>query len=448
MNKILSGLIVAVISFSTLPSFAAGDTKIVYEDEVQKIQTLIKSSEFKQAEINTKILLEQYPDNLELKAILARLYKWQNKYDESLELYNQVLSKTPDNQDLKVEYNNLLVTKEIDDLKELQNKVGPYQYEERLKEFYKSGKDIYTGGYMLGIYYIKNREFKKAADIFEELHKIYPNDTDFNILYLESLLESKDYKTAKQVYSNIEEEEISFINKNRDDLTYRLDKNYFSLKGGYYLYSAGLPSEKEVSLELSQQLGNFTLVPKVSNISRFGLNDSQIAADFYSTLGEKRWGYISLSASPDAEFLPVWTAGAEVYQGIGIAEFSLGYNRLNFKDLGVNIVKPGVRVYLPGNFAIEEKLNIVPEQQTMLLLSTINYEPNHKFKAFYTIGIGQLAERITSTQDLQKLNTYVHTVGLQYRFMPQISLNTEFLYNYREGLYDIKGASIFTRYWW
>lgn len=419
-----------------------------YDSSLNLIQEKIKNSNFKDATTDTLILLQKYPNNIELKSILARLYRWQNKYDESIKLYKEVIQQNPNDQEIVAEYNKFAIAKELIDLKESKNSLPAYQYEQKLTDFYNSGKDIYNGGYLLGMYYIEKRNYKKASEVFEELHKIYSTDRDINILYIESLIESKNYAKAKLVYDNIEEEEISLINKDRGDISYRLEKNYFSIRGGLFQYSKGLPNEREFTLEMSQQLGDFTLVPKVSNINRFNLSDNQLGLDFYANLGDRRWGVVSASISPDAEFLPVWTAGAEVYQGLGNSEFSLGYTRMNFADTGVNIVKPGVRIYLPYNIAIEEKLNIVPETQSMLLLSTLNFEPNHKFRGFYTLGVGQLAERITSSQDIQKLNTYTHTIGLQYRFMPQLSLNSEFMYNYREGLYDVKGASIYTRYWW
>jgi YaiO family outer membrane protein len=453
-KKIIYSLISVLLAYQPV-AFAADITTnttaaMSYEEGLAKIQGLIKSSDFKRAEDLTNEMLRIYPGNQEFQSILARLYSWQGKYEDSVKLYQDILSKKY-SPEVKTELDKVIASKNLDDIKNLQSMVGPKEYEAKLREYYESGKDPYNSGYLLGMHYIEDRDFDKAAKVFEELQTRFPKDTNLKILYLESLIENKNYTVARKYYSDLkqeEEEEVAFIDRNRGDLEYKLHNNYFMLKGGYYLYPPNIQNEKELTLELSQGIGNFTLIPRYSNISRYGLNDNQLGLDLYSTLGSKRYGYVSFTASPDAQFLPVWTAGAEIFQGIDNFEFSFGYTRMNFQTSGVNILKPGVRVYLPLRTSIDEKLYYVPDNQAYSLLSTLNWEPSHIFSAFYTFGFGQLAERLTSSQDLSKLNSFSHTLGLRYRFMPELSINTEFLWTHREGLYDITGASVYTKYWW
>jgi YaiO family outer membrane protein len=457
MKKIFLYPVILFMIFIQQNAYSAETTNnqstINYENELNKIKKFIKFSDFKNAEELSLKMLAKYPGNQDLSLILANIYTWQKKYNEAIKVYQDILlaNYSPE---IKNEMDKVITKKALDDVLELKRQIGPEEYKQKLLEFYKTGIDTYNSGYELGMIYFENREYDKAASLFDDLITKFPNEVNFKILFLEALLANKNFSVAKKFYTGLkvnpeEDEEITYIDKNRKDITYRLKNNYFQLKGGYYVYPPNIQNSREFTAELSQQFADFTFIPRITNISRFSLNDSQVGLDVYYPLGNgTRYGLASVTFSPDAEFLPVWTAGAEIFQNIGNYEFSIGYTRMNFKDTGANILKPGVRAYLPFNASIEEKLFFVPEQQAYSLLSTINWEPNYQFNAYYTFGFGQLAEKINSSEDLKKVNSSSHTIGIRYRLIPEVSLNTEFSYIRRENLYEITGASMYTSYWW
>jgi YaiO family outer membrane protein len=183
---------------------------------------------------------------------------------------------------------------------------------------------------------------------------------------------------------------------------------------------------------------------------RFGLHDNQVSLDVYSKLGEKtkRWGYISMSVSPDAQFLPKTAFGGEIYQGYGKSEISLGFRRMNFSDTSINMFFPGIIYYLSSGFALNEKIYIIPQNATFSLVSTLNYEPNYRFRGLYSLAAGNAADRIGSLQDLQKYDTVSNRLRAEYRFVPAVSIGAEISYEYRAHLYNTYGATLFSSYWW
>jgi YaiO family outer membrane protein len=162
----------------------------------------------------------------------------------------------------------------------------------------------------------------------------------------------------------------------------------------------------------------------------------------------KRWGYISLSVSPDAQFLPKTAFGGEIYQGYGKSEISLGYKRMNFSDTSIDMFFPGVIFYLPSSFALNEKIYMIPQNSTFSLVSTLNYEPNYRIRSLCSLAAGNAADRFGSVQDVQKYTTVASRLRTEYRFVPSVSVGAEISYEYRAHLYSTYGGTLFSSYWW
>lgn len=227
-------------------------------------------------------------------------------------------------------------------------------------------------------------------------------------------------------------------------------QNYLMVKGAFYEYNKGVDDERSYTIELSRRIRKLTIITRYTNIHRFGLKDNQAGFDIYSTLGKgtKRWGYVALSFSPDADFLPRLTVGGAVYQGYRNFEFSAGYTHMRFKTSRVDIFIPGIIVYFPYGFFLDERLYIIPENDTSALVSKLNYKPDDKINGFYSFAFGKSAEEIGALQDVEEFTTYSHRLGVEYRINAPFSVGTELYYRHRKGLYDTTGVSIFMRYWW
>lgn len=445
IRKLSFILILILIPVSTVNSEELSNN---YDTGINVIKVLISNKDFAGAEDVLKTMLKQYPDNTELLSILASVLFWQKKYDESIDTYRKIL-QLKDDDSLRMKMEKVFLAKIIHET-DLMIKEGKTSDAEVILRFlFDSGIEEYESGYKLGMLYIKERDYKKAIDVFKRLKETFPEDRGFTALYIESLILNGNLKEAKKDLYSLPEEIRDYIYREREDLFYRVRREYIKVSGCFFNYTRGYKDELNQSLEISLRVKDLTSVLNVSHIYRYGLHDSQIALDIYSKIGEmtKRWGYLSFSIS-NGKFLPKTAFGGEIYQGYKKYEFSFGYRRMNFRDTSVDILIPGVIVYLPYGLSLNERIYIVPKNGSYTLLSTLYYEPNHKLRVFYSIAVGKSAEKMGSLEDIQKLSTFSNRLGIEYKFMPQFSAGAEISQEYRKNLYSKYGFTIFTRYWW
>jgi YaiO family outer membrane protein len=428
---------------------ARGEDVIDYDTGIEKAAAYIRQGDLQRAENTVASLLRRYPDNRELLTMMARLHFWQKRYDESLRLYDQLAGRAVDEALVK-ERERVANAKALSEA-DAQTARGDVDNAEKiLRGIYESGNEQYESGRRLGMLYVGQRDYAKACGIFRELVTLYPDDLDLRGLLIDSLILKGELSKARNEFHALPQDKKARLSAERDDLLFRLNRNYVKLLGSFYEYTSGFSEEKWISLEVSQRIRALTLVIAAADVHRFGLRDSQLGLEVYLPLGEnaKRWGYLSVSTSPDHEFLPETTLGCEVYQGYRGVEFSLGYRRMNFTDASVDIIMPGLMIYLSRGFTLSEKLYLVPEDWTFTLVSTLHYEPHHRLKGFFSMAVGNAAEVITSLQDTQKVATLGGTLGGEYRWSPTWSAGVELSGEYRDDLYSKYGLLLFTRFWW
>jgi YaiO family outer membrane protein len=381
--------------------------------------------------------------------MLARILFWQKQYDESLDEYAKALNLRGD-EAVKEERAKVEGAKAIHEAEVLIEKGETQQAKAILISLFESQREQYNAGYQLGMLFIKEREYDKAVEIFRRLMMLFPEDKGFAALYIESLILNGDITKAAEALDALPDDFKAYLSREREDLFYRVRRNYFNITGSFVDYSGNYANERDVSLEISQRIRELTFVFNTLSASRFGLHDDQISLDVYSKLGEqtKRWGYISLSVSPDARFLPKTSFAGEIYQGYGKSEISVGFRRMNFSDTSINMFFPGVIFYLPSGLALTEKIYIVPQNGTFSLVSTLNYEPNYRVRGLYSLAVGNSSDRIGSLQDLQKYTTLSSRLRTEYRLTPSVSVGAEISYEYRAHLYSTYGTTLFCSYWW
>lgn len=425
-------------------------SNLSYDIGINMVKKAIGNKNFREAELILKEMLKKYPDNYELLSILGRVLFWRKKYDESIEIFNKTLQLRYD-ESLEKELEKVKTAKILNESTQLLKSGKVKQAKERFAELFETKREQYESGYNLGMIYIKEREYEKAVDMFKYLRATFPDDRGFKALHIESLILNRELKKAKKELFSLPEEEKNYLWRERPDLFYRIKKNYLKVSGSWYDFlEESRKSEQETYLEISQRINNFTFVLNTLYVTRYGLHDKQIALDVYSNLGEKskRWGFVSLSISPDAEFLPRTSFGGEIYQAYGNSEISMGYRHMSFKDTSVDILVPGIIIYLPYNLSLNEKLYLIPKNGGLSVLSTLHYEPNHRIRAFYSISVGKTLDRIGVLQDTQKISTIVNRLGFEWRISPDFSIGSELTHEFRKNLYTKKGVTIFSRMWW
>ena len=427
--------------------------KSLYDAGYRLGKLYLKERDFDSAAVVFQRLTSLFPADAEFSRMLAHIYLWQNRYDASIDVYDTLLALPLDEAvrtEVESDLREAVLARLLSGIDILIAR-GDYEKPHRVLRFmFDAGIERYGSGYRLGMLCIKERNPGEAVGIFSELTTLYPEDTGFLELYIEALIMKGEIEKASGILNTLPENKRQLISKDRDDLFYRVRKNYVRISAEYDAFSGRLPAGRNLSVDLSQRVHDFTAVLGSSVVRRYGLQDSQFRLALYSNVGEKTrdWGYVSFSYSQDARFLPETTFGAEINHGFGNAELSLGYNRMNFRDAAVDIIIPGITVYLPYTLSLNERVYLVPKYNTRSFLTTLNYEPDHRFRAYNSVAIGNSSERISSLNDLIRVSTVSDRLGLEYRTDRASGIGMELLYEHRSGFYQGLGISVFTRYWW
>jgi YaiO family outer membrane protein len=196
-------------------------------------------------------------------------------------------------------------------------------------------------------------------------------------------------------------------------------------------------------------------VGQIESIDRFGKHDNIFSGEVYSSLWHIAWGNFVFSFTPQPKFSSQWTLGGAVYQGIGTSnpllnrlELSLGYRHMSFSQSEVDLLSPGITVYLPYNLWLTEQVYMVPKSGSRSLSSRLDWEPAKRWHAFISGSFGQSVERPTAAQEVVKVNTLRLAGGLEFPLTQRISAEISYQYEDRAQRYSRDGGAIKLTYSW
>jgi YaiO family outer membrane protein len=292
--------------------------------------------------------------------------------------------------------------------------------------------------------------FDDAGNHFTILSREFPSDPGLYALAIESRLLSRDTATAGDMVSEASRERMVYLQRERQDLLYRIRPNSLKVSGLVAAYDNGIPTGREMSVSLSQRISPASIELHASSVNRYGQDDSEIGGEvaFPFTANGKLRGAFAASFSPAAQFLPRTTFRGEVTQALGNCELSLGYSRMNFSENSTDILIFGFLGYLAHALRLSERLYTVPERGSLSLLSTLHFEPHHRLNAFYSFGLGNASENLREKGSLKRYFTLSNRIGAEYRPLAAISVGADIFHEYRDTLYSRFGIEFFTRYWW
>ena len=316
-------------------------------------------------------------------------------------------------------------------------------------ELYTSDRERYESGYQLGMAYLRQRNFAQAREHFTCMSDEFPKDPGLFALAVESNLLARDVEKAAAMVHDASPDRTGYLRQVREDLLYRVRPNFAKISGLVAGYDNGISTGRELALTISQRIAPATVVMNAATIHRYGTDDAEFGAEVTSPLRNSPfYGTLGFTYSPDARFLPRTTfrgEGTYVHNGL---EYSLGYTRMNFDNDGVNIVVLGVLDYLKPALSLNERLYVVPDKGTFSLLSTLNYEPTHRLRCYYSLGLDTASETIRERNAVDRYFTVTNRLGIEYRPIAWLSGGSELFEEYRNGLYNRYGIQLFVRYWW
>lgn len=387
------------------------------------------AKQYPEAERVYRDILRRHPDNDEIRTALARVLSWQGAHAEATTLYREVLARHPDDQDIRVALAQVLSwQKQFDEAGRL--------YEEILQA--------------------EPRQIEAWRGLAEVAH--WRGDRSEALQRYEALLADTHDPAIEQQINAVKSELLvsprAAVGQGLTGL--RLPyRDYAKIGYGHYTYTKNQPDERDLLFELAKPLGNQTLVLRVEPINRFGFHDTPMSAELYSPLWSRAWGYIAGQATVNPHFSPNYSFIGEVAQGLGglhaalaPLEVSFGYRRLNYKHDDIDLLMPGLTIFLPFNVWLTEKIYLIPNTGAVTLASQLTWRPADRLQFFASGSFGTSGERIVAAQDFTRVGSRTVQGGVTFPINERFSAETSGYYEDRGFLYVRRGGNFNLIYHW
>ncbi len=396
---------------------------------MKRATTFEVGKQYREAEAVYREVLQQHPGNDEVRSALARVLSWQGAHAEAATLYRDVLTRHPEDQEIRVALAQVLSwQKEFDAAHRLYAQVleaDPTQIEAR--------RGLAEVAHWRG-----NRQ--EALQRYEAL-----------------LAETHDPAIEQQLRAVQSELLVSPRAAVGQGLTgLRIPyRDYAKIGYGHYSYTKNQPDERDLLFEIAKPFGNQTFVMRVEPISRFGFHDTPFSAELYSPLWQRAWGYVAAQGTINPNFSPNYSVVGEVAQGLGglhasLAPFevSFGYRRLNYKQDDIDLLMPGLTIFLPFNLWLTEKIYFIPNTGAVTLASQLTWRPTDRLQFFASGSFGTSGERIVAAQDFTRVGSRTIQGGVTFPINERFSAEVSGYYEDRGFLYVRRGGSFNLIYHW
>ncbi|MCC6140797.1 MAG: tetratricopeptide repeat protein [Nitrospira sp.] len=373
--------------------------------------------------------LQQYPDRDDLRSALARVLSWQGAHAEATSLYRDVLARHPKDQDVRVALAQVLSwQKQFPESQAL--------YEQVVQEA---------------------PQHNEARRGLAEVAHWQGNRTEALARYEALVAETHDPEIEQQL-RNVRSELLvsprAAVGQGLAGL--RLPyRDYAKLGYGHYSYTKGIPDERDLLFEVAKPIGDQTVVVRAEPINRFGSHDTPLSAELYSPLWKRAWGYVAAQGTIDPHFAPNYSVAGEVAQGLGgihnglaAVEVSFGYRRLNYKKDDIDLLMPGLTIFLPFNLWLTEKVYAIPDTGAITLSSQLTWRPTDRVQVFASGSFGTSGERIVAAQDFTRVQSRTIQGGVIFPVNDRFSVEASGYYEDRGILYVRRGGNLSLLYHW
>jgi YaiO family outer membrane protein len=403
------------------------------QELLARAQAFEAAHRYDQAIIAYRAYLAARPEDDEVRGALARVLSWTDHYDEAAALYQAILSRHPADLDVRTALARVRARQQ-------QWNEAQRLYEEVLRddpEHQEAKRGLADTLYWRGDYAL-------ALQYYQALYRANPDpDLARRIQAVKAELTRAPLSVRAPIGAGIP------TAKQGLSLPYR---QYLKLGYSHFFYSPAsveeIPDERGGLLEAAAASGPYTLIGRIEQLNRFGSHDTQLSGELYSPLWKEAWGYLEAGIAIGPEFTPEWRLGVEAFQGLGFlhpvlspVELSFGYRHLHFEASPIDVLVPGLTVYLPHNLWLTEKLYLVPDTDSKTLSSQLTWRATDRLQVFASGAFGTAGERFGALQDIARADTISIQAGLSLPLTRRVSLEAIGYYEDRETFYVRSGLS-------
>ncbi|HET8866047.1 MAG TPA: YaiO family outer membrane beta-barrel protein [Gracilimonas sp.] len=284
----LSGLIVVLVLMLSVQT-AFGQTIENIDEAFQQARELAFDGQREEARELAYAILERSPDYHDVRILIARTYAWDGSYDKARVELNYVLEKRPD-------YKDALFAA-IDNERWAENETAMLNYSKQAVKYHSVDKDVL----------LKRAESlnsagkdKEALQVLNQLEQIDKSNAE-----AQQLRES--IKTSRQDYTLT----TGYTYDTFEDIFDDIHKGY---------------------VQLSRRTNYGSIIGRLNYQRRFSTDGLQAELDFYPSITDGWYGYVSAGYSSSSLF-PEFRSGAELYKNLPRAfEVSAGFRYLRFNS--------------------------------------------------------------------------------------------------------------------
>ena len=436
LQRALSIVLIACLGLAGVATAGSASIKATPKDQntVARARAFEAAQQYEEAIAVYRAYLAKRSDDEEARAALARLLSSRGRYDEAVILYQDILTRHPVDLDVRLALGRVRSwQKRWDDARAL--------YQDILNES-PNNKEAERG--LADVSYWSG-DYAQALARYQRLYA-----------------DTKDPEIEKRI-SNVKAElaqAVTVVSPRAPvgppiralKLPYR---DYLKVGYSHFTYSSQIADERDWLLEAAKPFGDQTVIVRVEALNRFGLHDTPVSGEVYSPLWSKAWGYVGASGAVNPQFSPNWTVGTEVFQGLGVIhsglsifEASMGYRHLSFASVDIDLLIPGLTIYLPYNLWLTEKVYYIPETGAITLSSQLTWRATDRLQMFVAGSFGTSGERILSVQDFTRVTTRILQGGINFPVASRWSAEASLYYEDRETLFIRRGGGVNLIYHW
>jgi YaiO family outer membrane protein len=416
-------------SESPSPAVIPGPTGPHRADRIARAQDWEQKGEYGQAITAYRQILEEFPNDDETRGTLARTLARDGQFEQAASLYRDILTRHPSDLDVQIG---------LARVRAWQKQYGSaiHLFQEVLRQ--DSANREALRGFADTLYW--SGATQEALVQYRRVYQVTgENAIAARIRDVAAALDASPQAPLGP----------------RDSIIRLPFRDYVKAGYGQFSYSRGIPDERNVLIEVSKSFGAQTLIARVEPINRFGFHDTVFSAEGYSPLWRRAWGYLAAQGSINPDFSPTYSFVGEAFQGLGVVhslltifEVSFGYRHLSYKTDDINLLLPGLTVFLPFHLWLTEKLYYVPETGAITLSSRLTWRPTPRLQIFASGSFGTSGERIVATQDVTRISGRTIQGGIVLPVADRISLEITGFDEDRGALYTRRGASFSVIYHW
>jgi YaiO family outer membrane protein len=358
------------------------------------VKELGYSKEYKKSETFCKQLINSYPNNMDYKVFLARLYAWQNDFNTA----RNTLVTIPESYKSNSEVMDLLIDIEL-----------------------------WSGNYETAVLYCNkalavNNEKKETTMLKKAKSQLLLDDYKNALTTLDELLaiNSASYETLAL----------------KDIVLEKSMKNQVSLS--YLNSSFSNPSFKSWHFTSIEYKRGFRKCPIIVRATYGNLNPgsgTQFELDAYPKIARKTYLYLNIGVAEKNTIFPLFRATFDVYQKLGKQfEASLGLRYLHFSIVDVYIYTPSLTWYYKNWKFTYRPYFVTPNSQ---IFTSHTLQARKYFKkndTYFSINAiyGSAPFLYAFYQDIARLNSQRIGFDFQFRLGKSLFIRPFVMYDYEE----------------